>query len=100
MANEIIGIIVKAILAVLSLILTGYAVPWLKSVTTEKQRVTLWNLVKNLVQAAQTMAIFSKGQERKAYVNGQLAAKGIDITEEVEALRRSAVYELTKSGEE
>ena len=82
----IIDLVVKLAFALFGGIITIYVVPWLK----EKN---LYNTVKKMVQAAEK---WNKTNpiNKKEWVVGQLAAKGITVNAYVEALIESAVQEL------
>lgn len=82
----IIELVVKLAFALFGGIITIYVVPWLK----EKN---LYSTVKRMVQAAEK---WNKTNpiNKKEWVIGHLAAKGITVNEYVEALIESAVLEL------
>lgn len=83
---EWIDIAVKIVFLVLSGVVTIYVVPWLK----EKG---LYDTVKRMVQGAEK---WSENHEidKKEWVIGKLKARGIVVTEYVEALIESACEEL------
>ena len=82
----IIDLVVKLAFALIGGIITIYVVPWLK----EKN---LYNTVKKMVQAAEKWNT-TNPINKKEWVVGQLAAKGITVNAYVEALIESAVQEL------
>lgn len=83
---EWIDTLVKIVFLVLGTLVTVYVVPWLK----EKG---LYDIVKKMVQGAEkwseTMDI-----DKKEWVIERLEARGIEVTDYVEALIESACEEL------
>lgn len=83
---EWVDTIVKIVFLVLGTLVTVYVVPWLK----EKG---LYDIVKKMVQGAEkwseTMDI-----DKKEWVIERLEARGIEVTDYVEALIESACEEL------
>ena len=96
MMNEAIDIIVTAVLALISLVLTGVIIPWIKSKTTASQRDALKRLVDEGVRAAEQ--VFGRpgfGEEKKEYVYSWLEKLGIK-REDVDELIETAVFELKR----
>lgn len=91
------SMILKFVIAAMSIVLSGIVLPWLRDTAipwlTEKR---LYNLCKQFVQAAEKLAesgALAK-EDKKKYVVDLLTAKGVLVTEEIEAFIESAVEEL------
>ena len=94
MLNEIITIIVGAVMSTVSAVLLGWLVPYLKSKTTVNQRIALTGLVEAAVAAAEQ--IFDKpgaGVKKKAFVVDWLGKHGVN-QDDVNELIEAAVYAL------
>ena len=89
-------IILKALIALVSLAITGVVIPYVKSKTTNEQRVTLLDLIDTAVAAAeQTIKGSDKGNEKLEYVKAWLAERDVKVYgNELMALIESAVYSL------
>lgn len=82
-------------IAVVLVLLSSYAVPWLKAELKARGREDLAKLISDLVAAAEQIFTGAKrGEEKREYVDGELVAAGYDITGEVDALIEAAVYRL------
>lgn len=94
--NEVWLKIALALISILSALVTGFLVPYIKSKTTNEQLANMYSIVKFAVQAAEQIFIGSgNGQKKKEYVLGYLNSIGIKITEEdLNLLIESAVKEL------
>ena len=90
--------IVKIALTLISAIITGVVIPWLRTKTTAAQREQIAAWVKIAVAAAEQVIIGSKrGEEKKEYVKNWLRTHGIDPDKiEIDAMIEAAVFELTK----
>ncbi|MCM1235117.1 MAG: phage holin family protein [Ruminococcus flavefaciens] len=88
--------IVEAIMTLIAAIITVVIVPYIRSKTTDTQRVELQALVQIAVTAAEQLYIGTgKGKEKKAYVLQWLNERGITVdTDKLDAMIESAVYEL------
>ena len=100
--DDIIFEVVKCLVVVLCMVITRYAVPWLKQMTANNQNEVLAFLVDTAVQYAEQCYV--SGKEKKAivteYLQIQLAANGIKISDEqLNALIESAVYTLKQNQE-
>ena len=96
MMNEAIDIIVTAVLALISLALTGVVIPWILSKTTASQRNAIKELVDKGVRAAEQ--VFGRpgfGEEKKEYVYKWLEKRGIK-REDADELIETAVFELKR----
>ena len=79
MDSEMFMKIVLAVISILSAIITGIVVPYIKSKTTTTQQENIMFWVNIAVSAAeQIFAEPKKGAEKKAYVLKFLQDKGID----------------------
>ena len=94
--------IVIALIGLLSTILTGFAVPWLKSKidinngkVTENQAYMIKLVINTAVKAAEQLYNSDAGKEKKAYVIDLLKEQGIDVDlPEIDAAIEAAVLEL------
>ena len=90
--------VLKALAMILSLVITGILIPYIKSKTTAQERETLLKLIDSAVSAAEQMPVYSgsgKGDKKKQYVMDWLRERGIDVEySELTALVESAVYAL------
>ena len=93
-----ITIVIEALIALVSAIITAFVVPYIKSRTTAAQQEQLQGWVKIAVAAAEQIYTGSgRGSEKKAYVVEWLTERGLTVdTDKVDALIESAVYELSK----
>lgn len=83
------------VIAVVLVLLSTYAVPWLKAELKARGREDLAKLIGDLVAAAEQIFVGEKrGEEKREYVDENLVAAGHDITGEVDALIEAAVYRL------
>ena len=90
-------LIFKVALTVLSAVITGVVIPWLRTKTTAAQREQVAAWIKIAVTAAEQLLGAGKGAEKKAYVVDWLKAHGIDPdAAEIDAMIEAAVFELTK----
>lgn len=92
MTSEALRIVISGLFSLIGILLTAYAVPWLKSHTSEQQRKALIELINAAVTAAQQT--LTDNAAKKNYVIKLLSDQGVDITDEVNALVESAVYAL------
>lgn len=88
--------IFEAIITIISLILTGFVLPFVRQKIGEQKTETLKKWVSVAVQAAEQIYGSKTGQEKKEYVVSFLLSKGIvfDI-DEIEALLEAEVYRIT-----
>lgn len=87
--------IILAIIALISAVLTGFVIPWLKTKLTDHQYDTLATLVRVGVFAAEQLFTSDMWKEKKEYVVNLLLENGykVDITA-VDALIEATVREL------
>ena len=92
--------IVEAIIVLISAVVTGLLVPYLRQRLSSEKRHRLLFWIETAVKAAEQIYGSKSGQQKKEYVVAFLLSKGIvaDI-DEVTALIESEVYKLTNSGE-
>ena len=97
MDNEILNNALYIIMSLAIVVVTRYLVPYLKARLTAAEQEGLIQLIENLVQAAEQLFTAEKsGEQKKEYVVSALAGKGIEITEPINAMIESAVYNLDK----
>lgn len=94
--NEGIVKILLAVLGLLSAIVTGILIPYIKSKTTETQRGNIYALVTLAVQAAEQIYFKpGQGEKKKEYVINYLSSRGIKLTvEDLNVFIEAAVKEL------
>lgn len=87
--------IFQAVIALLAAIITYKLVPWIKTKTTEGQRVNLSAIIKVLVFAAEQIYDAGQGEQKLNYVLGKLRERGYDV--DADMIRESieaAVYNI------
>lgn len=91
--------ILTLVVSLISVILTGVFVPWLKTKLTNEKITTIEMWVKIAVAAAEQMKVAGLiTDDKKDYVVKFIKDKGITITdEELDALIEAAVYEINKA---
>lgn len=97
--------IAVAIIALLSAVITGFIVPWLRSKIyvnndklTDNQRALLKMAIETAVKAAEQLYNSDEGEKKKAYVLGLLESQGYKInTGALDAAIEAAVLELHSS---
>ena len=90
--------LVSAQIALASIVITTFVVPWIKSKTTLAQQDQLKAWVKIAVSAAEMLYAGEKrGEEKKEYVIAWLSDRGITFDEAtVDAAIEAAVYGLKR----
>ena len=89
--NAIVDIIVALVLVVV----TRYAVPYLQTLVNVKDRQKLVCFVTELVAAAEQIFRESgQGQTKKEYVVDALICSGYEVDHEIDALIEAAVFRL------
>lgn len=83
-----------ALFAVVAIVAAA-VVPWVKERIGAERFNALWRWVCMAVQSAEQLFGDGKGADKKAYVEEFLAAKGYDVTEEINNMIEAAVRELT-----
>ncbi len=92
--------ILEAIIALALAVLTGLAIPYLKSVTTTTQQEQISTWVKVAVMAAEQIFASDEGTAKKSYVVDYLTSIGLSVdSAELDALIESAVYQLASEFE-
>ncbi len=88
--------IVEAVFALMTAILTAYALPWLKAKLGNEQFTTLASWVAIAVRSAEEIFNYpDAGKEKKAYVKEFIGNRGIDADEEtVDNLIEAEVYSI------
>lgn len=95
--NTLISGLMQLVFAVAGAAFTGIFVPWMvKTGLPWLKEKRIYSIVRKFVQAAeqQAEAGFIRKGDKKEYVEKMLVAKGITITDEVDAFIESAVKEL------
>jgi hypothetical protein len=88
--------IFEAIITIVSLVLTGIVIPYIKQRIGKEKTENLKKWVSVGVKAAEQIYGSKTGQTKKEYVVSFLLSKGIVFdVDEVEALIESEVYKLT-----
>lgn len=92
--------IFEAIITIVSLVLTGIIIPYIKQRIGEEKAENLKKWVSVGVKAAEQIYGGKTGQQKKEYVVSFLLSKGIVVdVDEVEALIEAEVYKLTNKEE-
>ena len=94
--------IVVALIGLLSTVLTGFLIPWLKSKidinngkVSENHTAILKMIINTAVKAAEQLYNSDQGKEKKAYVVNLLVEQGINVDmPEIDAAIEAAVLEL------
>lgn len=99
MNQEILTMIVKLVLAIVSVLITGYLIPWLNSKIESTKYNDLLTLVEKCVQAAEKIYSQEEWNQKKNYVfeltSTYAQEHGIDITpEELNAIVEGWVKEI------
>lgn len=68
MNEEILNLIVKLIIAVISVLITGYVIPWIKLKINSTKYNDLLSLVKKCVEAAEKIYTPTEWSSKKKYV--------------------------------
>ena len=100
--------IILAIITLISAIITGFIIPWLKSkidinhgTVTENQAYMIKLIINTAVKAAEQLYNSDEGKENKAYVVELLKSQGIDVDlPSIDAAIEAAVLELHRQIEE
>lgn len=90
--------IIKAVAALIGVVITCILVPFIRSKTTAEQQKEINAWVKIAVSAAEQIFKGSgRGEEKKQYVIARLKERGFTVDEnELDALIEAAVYELNQ----
>ena len=88
--------IIEAVIALVSLLITGFLIPYLRQKLNNEKREKLRSWVNIAVKAAEQLYGSKTGLQKKEYVVSFLLSKGLvfDI-DEVTAMIESEVYKLT-----
>jgi hypothetical protein len=88
--------IFEAIITIVSLVLTGIVIPYIKQRIGEEKTENIKKWVSVGVKAAEQIYGSKTGQQKKEYVVSFLLSKGIVFNvDEVEAMIEAEVYKLT-----
>lgn len=92
--------LIQAIIALVSLLITSFLIPWLKQKISAEKRAKLLDYVKIGVAAAEQIYGSKAGQKKKDYVVAFLLSKGVVFdVDEVENMIESEVYKLTQASQ-
>lgn len=103
--NDILFVILKAVLTVAIMVGIRYFVPWAKNAIDTSKLAIVAELIETAVKAAeQTITGTKTGAEKKAivvkFIKEQLTAKNISISDEqIDALIEAAVYAMNQAKE-
>lgn len=87
--------IILAVIALISALLTGYVIPWIKNKLTDHQYDALTTMVRVGVFAAEQLFTSEQWKEKKQYVVDLLKENGYTVdTTAVDALIEATVREL------
>ena len=87
--------IILAVIALISAVLTGFVIPWIKSKLDDRQYEILVAFVKTAVYAAEQLFTSEQWKEKKQYVQDLLLQNGYQIDlAPVDALIEATVREL------
>lgn len=84
--------ILNALILLISALVSAFLIPWIKSVTTEKQRDDLVAWVRILVAAAEQL--YDQADQKRSYVLGWLTDHGYHIDDSIANLIESEVLRL------
>ena len=92
--------IVKLIITLVGLIITGFLIPYMRSKISMQNQELINDLVKIAVTAAEQIYRGSgRGKEKKEYVIKWLEERNIKVdADKIDAMIEAAVYELTHNG--
>ena len=97
MKNIDITPIIQALITLVSLVITGFIIPWLRQRLSNEKREKLRSWVAVAVRAAEQLYGSKTGLQKKEYVVTFLLSKGLVFdVDEVTAMIESEVYQLTK----
>lgn len=94
-------VIIKAILTLISALITAFLIPWIKTKISDAQAARLSEIIKTCVAAAEQLYGPGTGQDKLQYVYDCLEERGYRVDREavrteVRAAIEAAVYELGK----
>ena len=92
--------IIQAVIALIAAIITVKVIPWIKAKTTNEQQALITATIKTLVFAAEQLYGSGIGNEKLAYVERELEAKGFKVERaQIEAVIKENLAAL-HSGQE
>ena len=90
--------IIIALMGLLSAIITGFVIPWIKGKLDDRQLELLNGFIRIGVYAAEQLISPEKGEEKLKYVFDFLKAKGFQVDEpQVRTMIEAAVLELHRN---
>ena len=91
--------ILELVLTIISICISTFLLPWLRSKANEQKQKEINNWVKIAVTAAQQLFSSEQTSEKKEYVMNWLNQKGITFdTNKIDAMIEASVYELKQNG--
>lgn len=70
--------IILGVLAIISAVITGFLIPWLKARTSNEQQQEVQTILRMLMGAAEVYFTSEQGKEKKEWVISKLEEYGID----------------------
>lgn len=90
--------IIKAIIALVSVFITGLLIPYIRSKVDSEKFGRLSELVDIFVGAAEQLYNSNQGEEKKQYVLSKLAETGYNVNQsEIDSMIESAVLALHRA---
>ncbi len=87
--------LIEALLAVLVAVAMRYLIPWLKTKMSKDQEETLYTIVSIAVMAAEKLYGAKKGDDKLAYVERYLEARGVKVdTMRLKAYVNAAIKQM------
>ena len=87
--------LIEALIAVLVAVAMRYLIPWLKTKMSKDQEETLYTIVSIAVMAAEKLYGAKKGDDKLAYVESYLRARGVRVdTMRLKAYVNAAIKQM------
>lgn len=87
--------LIEALIAVLAAVAMRYLIPWLKTKMSKEQEDTLYTIVSIAVMAAEKLYGAKKGDDKLAYVERYLEARGVKVdTMRLKAYVNAAIKQM------
>ena len=101
MDNEMITVLIKALVAVLSVVITVYIVPWIKGKIGEDKYAEILSIIKYAVRCAEQYYTPEQNEEKKEFVKSYIIDKATEIglkmsVEDLDMLIEGIVNEVKK----
>lgn len=86
MSNQMMDLIIKMVFCVISILITGYFIPWLRAKMNKEEYAELLIFIEKCVEAAEKIYTPEEWKNKKKYVlnlaEEKLDSLGIEVTEE------------------